>query len=73
MVIVKHGHKFGKMQMKISGDVAAQQAIRFNIFHLYQTYTGNNAKLISDQKDLLVKNMVAQPIGILRLIAFPFI
>jgi len=31
--------------VKISGDVAAQQAIRFNIFHLYQTYTGNNAKL----------------------------
>ena len=28
--------------------------------------------LISDQKDLLVKNMVAQPIGIQRLIAFPF-
>ncbi|MFK7786978.1 MAG: family 65 glycosyl hydrolase domain-containing protein [Crocinitomicaceae bacterium] len=31
--------------VKIDGDVSAQQAIRFNIFHLYQTYTGNNAKL----------------------------
>jgi len=29
----------------IEGDVAAQQAIRFNIFQLYQTYTGKNAKL----------------------------
>lgn len=31
--------------VRIDGDVSAQQAIRFNIFHLYQTYTGNNAKL----------------------------
>jgi maltose phosphorylase len=29
----------------IDGDIAAQQGIRFNIFHLYQTYTGKNAKL----------------------------
>ena len=29
----------------IEGDIKAQQAIRFNIFHLYQTYTGDNAKL----------------------------
>ena len=29
----------------IDGDSAAQQGIRFNIFHLYQTYTGKNAKL----------------------------
>ncbi|MFM6935681.1 MAG: family 65 glycosyl hydrolase domain-containing protein [Flavobacteriales bacterium] len=29
----------------IQGDTAAQQGIRFNIFHLYQTYTGKNAKL----------------------------
>ncbi len=29
----------------IDGDVAAQQAIRFNIFQLYQTYTGKNDKL----------------------------
>ena len=30
---------------KIEGDLKSQQAIRFNIFQLYQTYTGNNAKL----------------------------
>ncbi len=29
----------------IDGDIAAQQGIRFNIFHLYQTYTGKNANL----------------------------
>lgn len=29
----------------IEGDLAAQQGIRFNIFHLYQTYTGKNEKL----------------------------
>ena len=29
----------------IEGDVAAQQAIRFNIFHLSQTYTGKDERL----------------------------
>jgi len=29
----------------IEGDLAAQQAIRFNIFHLNQTYTGKDARL----------------------------
>ncbi|NBR13223.1 MAG: glycoside hydrolase family 65 protein [Crocinitomicaceae bacterium] len=31
--------------IQIEGDAAAQQGIRFNIFQLYQTYTGKNAKL----------------------------
>ncbi|MCG8475965.1 MAG: glycoside hydrolase family 65 protein [Cytophagales bacterium] len=31
--------------IKIEGDVAAQQAIRFNIFQLNQTYTGEDARL----------------------------
>lgn len=31
--------------IEISGDQKAQQAIRFNIFHLNQTYTGTNARL----------------------------
>ena len=31
--------------IKISGDVAAQQGIRFNIFHLNQTYTGKDERL----------------------------
>jgi maltose phosphorylase len=29
----------------IAGDVAAQQGIRFNIFHLHQTYTGEDPRL----------------------------
>jgi len=29
----------------INGDVAAQQGIRFNIFHLYQTYSGHDSRL----------------------------
>jgi maltose phosphorylase len=31
--------------IKIEGDISAQQAIRFNIFHLNQTYTGKDARL----------------------------
>lgn len=31
--------------IQIRGDVAAQQGIRFNIFHLYQTYTGQDDRL----------------------------
>jgi maltose phosphorylase len=31
--------------IQIQGDKSAQQAIRFNIFHLFQTYTGTNDKL----------------------------
>jgi len=34
-----------KADIIIEGDAAAQQAIRFNIFQLYQTYTGKNEKL----------------------------
>ena len=29
----------------IKGDIKAQQGIRFNIFHLYQTYTGKDSRL----------------------------
>ena len=31
--------------IKIEGDIAAQQGIRFNIFHLHQTYTGEDERL----------------------------
>lgn len=31
--------------IRIDGDVSAQQGIRFNIFHLWQTYTGADARL----------------------------
>lgn len=31
--------------IQVEGDVTAQQGIRFNIFHLFQTYTGDDARL----------------------------
>ena len=48
-LIEKHKEAWGNIwrnaDIQIKGDVSAQQAIRFNIFHLYQTYTGKNVKL----------------------------
>ncbi len=38
-------NKWTDSDIVIEGDVAAQQAIRFNIFQLYQTYTGDDEKL----------------------------
>ena len=37
--------KWEESDIVINGDVAAQQGIRFNIFHLNQTYSGENPKL----------------------------
>ncbi len=37
--------KWQESDILIEGDVAAQQAIRFNIFQLYQTYTGEDDRL----------------------------
>ena len=37
--------KWQKSDIVIEGDVAAQQGIRFNIFHLNQTYTGEDERL----------------------------
>ncbi len=39
------GRKWERNDIQITGDVAAQQAIRFNIFQLQQTYTGEDARL----------------------------
>lgn len=42
----KHWDDVWRMaDITITGDVKAQQGIRFNIFHLNQTYTGNNSLL----------------------------
>ena len=38
-------HKWEESDITIEGDVAAQQAIRFNIFHMNQTYTGEDERL----------------------------
>jgi maltose phosphorylase len=44
-----HKKEWGKIwvtsDVVIDGDIAAQQAIRFNIFHLNQTYTGKDERL----------------------------
>ncbi len=37
--------KWERNDIEIKGDIAAQQGIRFNIFHLQQTYTGEDARL----------------------------
>ncbi len=37
--------KWERADIEIEGDVSAQQAIRFNIFQLHQTYTGQDARL----------------------------
>ncbi len=36
---------WGNADIQIQGDDSAQQAIRFNIFQLYQTYTGEDSRL----------------------------
>lgn len=38
-------HKWGECDITIEGDTAAQQGIRFNIFQLSQTYTGDDERL----------------------------
>lgn len=38
-------HKWEECDITIQGDVAAQQGIRFNIFQLTQTYTGEDERL----------------------------
>lgn len=47
--LTEHQHawleKWKISDIEIEGDVAAQQGIRFNIFHLSQTYTGTDARL----------------------------
>ena len=55
------------LTFKLRG-VSAQQAIRFNIFHLYQTYTGKNVKLNIGPKGFTERNMEVLHIGIQRLI-----
>jgi maltose phosphorylase len=45
----EHSSKWAEIwrdsDIRIEGDIKAQQAIRFNIFHLFQTYTGEDPRL----------------------------
>jgi len=42
---IEWGKIWRQSDIEIKGDVSAQQAIRFNIFHLNQTYTGKDPRL----------------------------
>ncbi|MGN0019248.1 MAG: family 65 glycosyl hydrolase domain-containing protein [Sphingobacterium hotanense] len=42
---VAWANKWLQSDIQIEGDVKAQQAIRFNIFQLFQTYTGTDSRL----------------------------
>jgi len=48
-LFVEHVGEWAKIwaysDVKIEGDLSAQQAVRFNIFHLNQTYTGKDERL----------------------------
>ena len=48
-LFLAHAHEWDRIwansDVVIEGDISAQQAIRFNIFHLNQTYTGNDERL----------------------------
>jgi maltose phosphorylase len=48
-LLFAHQHAWDEIwkhaDIKIEGDASAQQAIRFNVFQLFQTYTGKNPKL----------------------------
>ena len=37
--------RWSECDIEIAGDIAAQQGIRFNIYHLYQTYSGEDSRL----------------------------
>ena len=41
----KWNDKWANMDVVIGGDVSAQQGIRYNIFQLHQTYTGEDSRL----------------------------
>ena len=58
-----------RSDVTITGDDAAQQAIRFNIFHLNQTFTGDDPRLNIGPRDLPARSTVAQATGTPRRIA----
>ena len=63
-------HKWSECDITIEGDSAAQQGIRFNIFQLTQTYTGEDERLNIGPKGFTGKNMEEVHIGIRKRIVF---
>ncbi len=43
--VAEWGKRWEKADVQIEGDDAAQQGIRFNLFHLFSTYYGNDPRL----------------------------
>ena len=58
--------RLGKADVRIDGDVAGQQGIRFNIFQLFSTYYGEDARLNIGPKGFTGENTAARPIGTRR-------
>ncbi len=64
--------KWDESDIVIKGDPAAQQGIRFNIFHLYQTYTGNDKRLNIGPKGFTGEKYGGSTYWDTEAFAFPF-
>lgn len=65
-------NKWDESDIVIKGDTAAQQGIRFNIFHLYQTYTGDDKKLNIGPKGFTGEKYGGSTYWDTEAFAFPF-
>jgi len=64
--------KWDESDIVIEGDPAAQQGIRFNIFHLYQTYTGDDKRLNIGPKGFTGEKYGGSTYWDTEAFAFPF-
>lgn len=64
--------KWDECDIVIKGDPAAQQGIRFNIFHLYQTYTGDDKRLNIGPKGFTGEKYGGSTYWDTEAFAFPF-
>ena len=64
--------KWDESDIIIKGDPAAQQGIRFNIFHLYQTYTGDDKRLNIGPKGFTGEKYGGSTYWDTEAFAFPF-
>ena len=61
--------KWEMADVQIEGDDSAQQGIRFNLFQLLSTYTGEDARLNIGPKGFTGRSIAVPPTGIPRLTA----
>lgn len=64
--------KWNESDIVIKGDPSAQQGIRFNIFHLYQTYTGDDKRLNIGPKGFTGEKYGGSTYWDTEAFAFPF-